>query len=97
VVLFGLSTIIGWFYYAEKCYRYLFPKASLWILRVLFMAVSMAGAVAHLGIVWPIVDLMNGFMALPNLLALWKLSPIVVQESRPFFQRLSMRARLSSQ
>lgn len=88
VVLFGYSTIVGWAYYGEQCFRYLFQQAPVRYFRWLFCLVVYLGAIASLELVWPIVDVMNGMMALPNIIALFFLSNEVIEESEIFFKVL---------
>jgi AGCS family alanine or glycine:cation symporter len=84
VLLFGYSTIVGWAYYGEQCFSYLSRQRHILIYRLIFCVVVYLGAIASLELVWPIVDIMNGLMALPNLIALLFLSKDVVKESDEF-------------
>lgn len=88
VLLFGYSTIIGWAYYGEQCFSYIFNSRYVLFYRLVFCTVVFLGTIASLEIVWPIVDIMNGLMALPNLIALFFLSNDVVQESNDFLSIL---------
>jgi len=88
IVLFGYSTILGWSYYGEKCLEYLFGGRVLTPYRLLFIAIAFIGPLFSLDVVWALVDIMNGLMALPNLIGLFFLAPVVVRESRAFFQLL---------
>ncbi len=85
IVLFGFSTILGWSYYGEKCLEYLTGGRGVMLFRLLFIGVVLVGSVLSLEVVWSLVDIMNGLMALPNLVALFFLSPVVLSESRSFF------------
>ncbi len=86
ILLFGFSTILGWSYYGEKCLEYLTKGRWVFLFRCLFIGCVCLGSVVSLEVVWSLVDIMNGLMALPNLIALLFLSPVVVQESRTFFE-----------
>jgi AGCS family alanine or glycine:cation symporter len=88
LVLFGYSTIVGWAYYGEKCVEFLGGEKILKWYRILFCIMVFAGAIASFDLVWPLVDIMNGLMAFPNLIALFALSGIVVTESESFFALL---------
>jgi AGCS family alanine or glycine:cation symporter len=88
IVLFGYSTIVGWAYYGEKCSEYLFGERFIYGYRILFSLIVFCGAILSLDVVWPIVDITNGLMALPNLIGLIALSGIVTAESRMFFDLL---------
>ncbi len=95
IILFGYSTILGWSYYGEKCLEYLFGTRFLLPFRILFIAVVVAGSVLSLDVVWALVDIMNGLMAFPNLIGLLFLAPVVVKESRAFFDVVAREKALS--
>jgi alanine or glycine:cation symporter, AGCS family len=83
--LFAYSTLIGWNYYGEKAIEYLFGHKSIKIYRVFFTVAVMIGATVSLEFVWNFSDLMNGMMAIPNLIGLLWLSPIIKQETERYF------------
>lgn len=83
--LFAYSTLIGWNYYGEKAIEYLFGEKSIKIYRVFFTVAVMVGAMMSLEFVWNFSDLMNGMMAIPNLIGLLWLSPIIKQETERYF------------
>ncbi len=91
IVFFAYSTIIGWAYYGEKCIEYLFGVKALLPYRLLYAAVVTIGAGAKLELVWNFADVMNGLMAVPNLIALLGLSGVVTRETERF---LSARKRI---
>lgn len=93
IVLFGYTTIVGWAYYGEKCVEFLVGERLVIYYRALFCGVVLLGAVMSFDIVWPLVDIMNGLMAFPNLIALFALSSVVVAEANSFFA-LVKRERL---
>ncbi|RAZ66024.1 alanine/glycine:cation symporter family protein [Planococcus maitriensis] len=83
LVFFASSTIIGWSYYGEKCFQYLFKNPSLLIVyRVAFVAMVFVGATVSLDVVWTFSDVMNGLMAFPNLIGLLGLSGVIVYETK---------------
>jgi alanine or glycine:cation symporter, AGCS family len=86
--LFAYSTLIGWNYYGEKAIEYLFGSRSIKIYRVFFTVAVMVGAVVSLEFVWNFSDLMNGMMAIPNLIALLWLSPEIRKETVRYFSAL---------
>ncbi|MBI2743472.1 MAG: sodium:alanine symporter family protein [Chlamydiales bacterium] len=88
LVLFGYTTIIGWAYYGEKCIEFMAGERTLKIYRILFCLMAFFGAIMSFDIVWPLVDIMNGLMALPNLIGLFALSGVVVAEANGFFALL---------
>jgi len=83
--LFAYSTLIGWNYYGEKAIEYLFGSRSIRIYRIVFIAVVVVGAMMNLEFVWNFSDLMNGMMALPNLIGLLWLSKVVKAETDRYF------------
>lgn len=86
--LFAYSTLIGWNYYGEKAIEYLFGSRAIIIYRVFFTVAVMVGAMTSLAFVWNFSDLMNGMMAIPNLIALLWLSPIIKHETVRYFSTL---------
>jgi len=84
--LFAYSTLLGWSYYGEKAIEYLAGARSIRIYRVVFVAAVIVGAMMKLEFVWNFSDLMNGMMAIPNLIALLMLSKIVKQETDRYFK-----------
>ena len=85
LILFAYSTILGWCYYGEKSVEYLFGQMAVKPYRYLFIVVVGLGAVAKLNFVWSLSDTFNGLMAIPNLIGLLALSPIIVKETKNFF------------
>lgn len=84
--LFAYSTLIGWNYYGEKAIEYLFGSRSIRIYRIVFIAMVVVGAMMNLEFVWNFSDLMNGMMALPNLIGLLLLSKVVKAETDRYFK-----------
>jgi len=84
--LFAYSTLIGWNYYGEKAIEYLLGPRSIRIYRIIFIAAVMVGAMQSLEFVWNFSDLMNGMMAIPNLIGLLLLSRIIKEETDRFFK-----------
>ena len=74
---FAFTTILGWSYYGERCAVYLFGTGALVPFRVLWVAAIPLGAMAQLNFIWLLADTLNALMALPNLMALLLLSPII--------------------
>lgn len=92
VLTFGLltfvfSTILGWSYYGEKAIEYLFGKKLIMPYRWAWVAAVMVGSVVSLQVVWTFADIANGLMALPNLVSLIVLSPVVAAETKDYFSR----------
>jgi len=85
IILFAYSTILGWCYYGEKSIEYLFGVKSVLPYRIVFVCFVGVGAIAKLSLVWNISDTLNGLMALPNLLGLILLTPVIVSETKKYF------------
>lgn len=86
LILFAYSTILGWSYYGEKAMEYLFGTKLLIPYRILFVALIFVGAIAKLELVWNISDILNGLMALPNLIGLLFLTPVIISETKNYFK-----------
>jgi alanine or glycine:cation symporter, AGCS family len=84
--LFAYSTLIGWNYYGEKAIEYLFGARAIRVYRIAFIAAVIVGAMMELEFVWNFSDLMNGMMALPNLIALLILSKVIKEETHRYFK-----------
>lgn len=84
IVFFAYSTIIGWGYYGEKCMEYLLGVKALVPYRLVFALAVGVGAVVKLELVWNFSDVMNGLMAVPNLIGLLGLSGVIVAETNRF-------------
>ncbi|MGC8230276.1 alanine/glycine:cation symporter family protein [Pseudobacillus badius] len=82
LLFFASSTIIGWSYYGEKCFSYLFSKKVVKYYRMVFVAAVFIGAIAKLDLVWTFADIMNGLMAFPNLIGIIGLSGVVIHETK---------------
>ena len=90
IILFAYSTILGWSYYGEKSFEYLFGAKSVTIYRVVFTIAVFFGTVSELEMVWNIADTMNGMMAIPNLIGLLGLSGVIVAETKRFQEQRRM-------
>ena len=84
LITFAFSTILGWSYYGEKAFEYLFGKKASRYYRFVYVAVVMYGCVAANAFVWDISDTFNAMMAIPNLISLLLLSPILVSETKKY-------------
>ena len=84
IVTFAFSTILGWSYYGERAVEYLSGKRYLIIYRVLYVAVIFIGALVQLTVVWNLADLLNGLMAIPNLISLLALAGVIVAETKKY-------------
>ena len=86
LAIFAFTTILGWSFYGEKCVAFLLGVRSIMTFRILWILAVPVGATIDLGFVWLLADTLNAMMALPNLLALLLLSPIVFQLTREYFR-----------
>ncbi len=84
-VLFAYSTIIGWSYYGEKAFEYIFGSRHIKTFKILFVSAILIGAMQKIDFVWNFSDLANGLMAVPNLIGLLILSGEVARETRRYF------------
>ena len=84
--LFAFTTILGWNYYGERCCEFLFGVKSITPYRIIFIVMVGLGAFLQLDAVWLIADIVNGLMALPNLIAIIALSGVVVAETKQYFK-----------
>jgi AGCS family alanine or glycine:cation symporter len=85
LMLFAFTTVLGWSVYGEKCTEYLFGVKAIVPFRVLWVLVIPLGAVTELDFVWLVADTLNALMALPNLVALILLGPVVFRLTRGYF------------
>ena len=99
LVIFAFTTILGWSYYGEKCWQYLFGVKRVAIYRVAWIAAVFIGpwaltwketARAGIDLIWLIADTLNAAMALPNLIALVLLAPIVIRLTRKYYDKQSV-------
>ncbi len=90
LVLFGFTTILGWDYYSERCLEYLSNgnMKPVLVYRWLYILAVFIGPYMTISAVWGIADIVNGLMAVPNMIALIALSGVVVAETRSYFKRL---------
>jgi AGCS family alanine or glycine:cation symporter len=82
LAVFALTTIFGWSFYGERCWNYLLGPKAILPFRVLWTLAVFAGAVTHLDLAWTMADTLNALMAVPNLVALLALAPVVVRLTR---------------
>lgn len=85
LMLFAYTTILGWSVYSERCAQYLFGARAVLPFRLLWVLAIPLGALAQLDFIWLVADTLNALMALPNLVALLLLSPVVFQVTRAYF------------
>lgn len=88
LTLFAFTTILGWNYYGERCVEYLVGVKGIMPYRVIFIVLVACGAFIKLDVIWVLADIVNGLMAIPNLIALIGLSGVVVAETKKYYAHL---------
>ena len=91
IISFAFSTILGWAYYGERCVEYFAGKKGLIPYRVLYIAVAVIAPVVALDVVWDIADILNALVAIPNLIAVLLLSPVIVKETKKYLDDLDAK------
>jgi len=86
LAVFAFTTIIGWSFYGERCVEFLFGVKAIKPYRVLWILAVPVGAVVSLDFIWLVADTLNAMMAIPNLIALALLSPVVFSMTREYFE-----------
>lgn len=87
IALFAFTTMLGWSYYGERCAQFLLGPKVVMPFRILWVIGVFIGTQMSLGLVWKMSDALNGMMAIPNLLALLLLSPVVFKLTKQYFQQ----------
>ena len=85
--LFALTTILSWSLYGTRCCEYLVGTKKTFVFQVAFVVVLVFGAALKLELAWNIADTLNGFMAIPNLIALLGLSGVVIKLTKEHFAK----------
>jgi alanine or glycine:cation symporter, AGCS family len=91
LVIFAFTTLLGWSYYGERCAEFLFGIKIILPYRLLWLVAIMVGALGKLGVIWLLADVLNGLMAIPNLVALIGLSPVIFQLTRRYFRENTLQ------
>ena len=87
LVVFAFTTILGWSYFGEKCWEFMVGTKAIWPFRIIWVLAVPFGAIAQLDFAWLLADTLNGLMAIPNLVSLLLLSPVVVKLTKEYFAR----------
>lgn len=88
IILFAFSTILGWAYYGERCVVYLMGTKSLKVYRFIFIAFLLIAPIVSLDAVWTMADILNALMAIPNIVAIWMLSKVIVDDTKHYLGNL---------
>ena len=91
LTLFAFTTIIGWNYYGERCWEYLFGTKTIKLYRIGYIAILASAVFLKLEAIWSLADIVNGLMAIPNLIALLGLSGVITAETTKYFNHLAIR------
>ena len=84
LITFAFSTILGWYYYGERCAVYLFGEKVIMIYKILWVAFIFIGSLVELNLIWDLADLLNGLMAIPNIFAVLLLSNVIAAETKKY-------------
>lgn len=87
LTIFAFTTILGWSYYGERCWQFLFHEKSLIIYRIAWVIAALSFANFKVELVWNLSDTLNGLMAIPNLIGLILLAPMVFKVTREYFDK----------
>lgn len=87
ILLFAFSTVLGWSYYGSKAWEYLFGTKSTMAYKIVFVLFIIVGATMSLDLAWGISDTFNGLMAIPNLIGVLSLSPLVMKITKNYVDR----------
>ena len=93
LLFFAFTTILGWNYYGERCVEYLFGVKGIRPYKYIYIALVASGAFLKLDLIWIIADIVNGLMAVPNLIALIGLSPVIISETKQYFEELKLKKK----
>ena len=87
ILLFAFSTVLGWSHYGSKAWEYLFGTKSTMVYKIVFVAIIFVGATMNLSLAWDLSDTFNGLMAMPNLIGVLCLSPLVMKITKNYVDR----------
>lgn len=88
ILLFAFSTVLGWSHYGSKAWEYLFGTKSTIVYKVVFILIIYVGATMNLSLAWDLSDTFNGLMAMPNLIGVLCLSPLVMKITKNYVDRV---------
>ncbi len=88
LIFFAFTTILGWNYYGERCTEYLFGVKGIKTYKYIFIALIAIGPFLKLQLIWTVADIVNGLMAIPNLIAIIGLSGVIASETKQYFDEM---------
>lgn len=89
LVFFAFTTILGWNYYGERCVQYLFGEKGIKPYKYIYILLVASGAFLQLDMIWILADIVNGLMAIPNLIGLIGLRHVIIEETQLYFNQLT--------
>lgn len=92
IILFAFSTVLGWAYYGERCVEYCLGPKALIPYRLLYVAIAAIAPIVALDLVWTIADILNALMAIPNLIAVILLIPVIRRETKKYLSDLDAKS-----
>jgi AGCS family alanine or glycine:cation symporter len=90
LIFFAFTTILGWNYYGERCTEFLFGVKGILPYKIIYILIIASGAFLTLDFIWVLADIVNGLMAIPNLIALLALRKVITAETRHYFEKLDV-------
>ena len=91
LMFFAFTTILGWNYYGERCTEFLFGVKGILPYKIIYILIVSSGAFLTLDVIWVLADIVNGLMAIPNLIALLALRKVIAAETEQYFEKLKLR------
>lgn len=91
LIFFAFTTILGWNYYGERCTEFIFGVKGILPYRIIYILIVASGAFLTLDVIWVLADIVNGLMAIPNLIALLALRKVIAAETRKYFDGLELK------
>lgn len=91
IITFAFSTVLGWAYYGERCIEYFAGKKIMIPYRILYILVAVIAPVVSLNLIWLIADTLNALMAIPNLVAVLLLSPVIAAETKKYLDHIEQK------
>ncbi len=87
LITFTFSTMLGWYYYGERCAVYLFGEKGIIVYKIIWICGIFIGSIAELKVIWNIADILNGLMTIPNIVAVLLLSKMIAAETKKYAGR----------
>ena len=88
IISFAFSTVLGWAYYGERCVEYFAGKKGLMPYRILYVGIAAIAPIVTVSLVWDIADILNALMVIPNVIAMWALTGLIVKETKTYINDL---------